>query len=64
VSANKGAVQNITVLSNEIYFSIGLSSGEVKKSFTSKVPIAGNISTSAGIKKIKLEAISDRVVIT
>jgi len=56
-------VTDIQLIGNEMLFTISLSSGINKISYTSKVPIEGNISTIDGIKKIQLTASSDRVLL-
>jgi len=57
-------VINITVLQKEIVISISTSTGINIQSFPSKVQLEGNISSTEGLKKIKLRATSDRVIIS
>jgi hypothetical protein len=54
----------IEVYEKELVISAQLSTGLVKRSFSSKVNLAGLISNSPGLKKIKLEALEDEVMIS
>ena len=56
-------VVDIEIIENSIVISMQTNSGISKTSFSSKVPIEGSISTASGIKKIKIEAIQDKVLI-
>jgi len=56
-------VQSIEVLQNEIVFSIATSSGVTRISYSSDVPIEGSLSSSEGMKRIVISALSDRVVL-
>lgn len=57
-------ITEIYISSNDIIISMGTSSGNVKMAFSSNVPISGSISTSPGLKKIKLEAGSETVLLS
>lgn len=51
------------ILSNEIVVSISTSSGVTKMSFSSNVPLSGNITFSEGVKRLEITAQQNEVVI-
>jgi uncharacterized protein (UPF0333 family) len=58
------AVKQIEILDNEIVFTLTTSSGTAKMSFSSDVPLQGSLSTSEGVKRIKIEAQESSALIT
>ncbi|MFH1365695.1 MAG: hypothetical protein ABIH28_03865 [archaeon] len=57
-------VEEILIIEDSLIISIQTSTGKNRISFSSKVPISGNLGISSGLKKIKIEAGSERVDIT
>lgn len=57
-------VENIQIISNELVFDVLLSSGSVRTSFTSSVPMEGSFSVDEGTKRFTIVASSTDVVIT
>lgn len=57
-------VKQIDILENTLFFTIQTNSGITKISFTSSVPISGNLNSGQGVKKIKIVAEEDRAVIS
>lgn len=57
-------VSNFEIMPNEIVVSISTSSGVTTMSFTSNVPLSGNISSSEGVKRIEVLAQQDEVLIS
>ena len=57
-------VEEIEVQPESILFTVQTNSGINKISFSSKVPLAGNIPNSPGVKRIKLEATVSALVIS
>lgn len=57
-------VSSFEIMPNEIVVSISTSSGVTKMSFTSNVPLSGNISNSDGVKRIEVLAQQDEVLIS
>jgi hypothetical protein len=57
-------VQDINVTGNNIVFTFYTSSGINKIAFSSNVPLVGSISSSPGLKRLKLEANQDEVNIS
>lgn len=57
-------VNEIYISSNSIVVAMSTSSGDIKMAYSSNVPISGSISNSPGIKRIRIEAISDGVVLS
>ncbi|MDP2925047.1 MAG: hypothetical protein Q8N99_01615 [Nanoarchaeota archaeon] len=57
-------VNNITVTSNSIVISTYLTTGQEITEFSSKVPLTGSFSFSAGVKTLRLEALSNSVRIS
>jgi uncharacterized protein (UPF0333 family) len=57
-------VSKIELIDNQIVLSVDSQTGTMRTAYSSNVPIIGNFSSSPGIKKIKLEAISNYVRIT
>jgi hypothetical protein len=49
-------IKDITIMENSLFISTQLSSNLEKNSFSSQVPIEGNITVSSGIKKIIIKA--------
>lgn len=57
-------VRNISISGNTLYIETQTSSGIEKNGFLSKVPIAGNITISPGIKKITFVAETNQVTLS
>ena len=57
-------VNSIEIKEKEIIFNISTSSGVNLRSFSSNVPLTGALSPTEGMKKIKITAESDKVVIS
>ncbi len=57
-------IKSFEILPNEIVVSISTSSGVTKMSFTSNVPLSGNISSTDGVKRIEVLAQQDEVLIS
>jgi uncharacterized protein (UPF0333 family) len=49
-------IKEISISQNNLFITTQVSSGVEKSSFTSKVPIEGNITASSGIKKVVIRA--------
>ena len=49
-------VKNLEISTDYLIVTVGVSTGENKRAYKSRVPIQGNISSGEGIKKISLEA--------
>lgn len=58
------SVKNIKIEEYDLIIEFSSSSGINKIAFSSRVPISGTLSTSQGLKKIKIEAQSDKVIIS
>jgi Tfp pilus assembly protein PilX len=56
-------IESIDFIDNNLVLRYNLGSGSNTASFPSKVPISGSISTSSGIKKIRIQANGDFVSI-
>jgi len=56
-------VSSFEIMPNEIVASISTSSGVSTISFTSNVPLLGNVSSSEGVKRIEVLAQQDEVAI-
>ena len=57
-------VYEILISENSLIISIQTSTGKDKTAFSSSVPISGSIDTSSGLKKIKIEAEENNIVIS
>lgn len=57
-------IKNIDIIENNLVINVSLSSGDSLMAFLSSVPLEGNLSTNAGVKKIQIEALVDRVLLT
>ena len=57
-------VQNMQINDNSIIMTISTSTGENLRSFTSRVPLQGNLSVSRGIHTISIQAKNDYVLIS
>ena len=58
-------IESIEILENNlIVINISLNSGNSLLSFKSDVNLEGNLSSHSGVKKIQIEALSDRVLLT
>jgi hypothetical protein len=57
-------VQAVELIDNQIVFSLNSKNGMVRNAYSSDVPLEGNLSSSYGIKKIKLEATPNYVRIS
>lgn len=57
-------VSSFEIMPNEIVVSLSTSSGVTTMSFTSNVPLSGNISNIDGIKRIEVLAQQDEVLIS
>lgn len=57
-------VKSITIGEYDLIIEFSTSSGVNKIAFSSRVPISGTLTTSQGLKKIQIEAQSDRVIIS
>ena len=57
-------ILSASIVENSLLFSIQTSSGVNIISFSSNVPITGTLSSTMGIKKVKLEAKQDYVLIS
>lgn len=57
-------VNSFEIMQNEIVVSITTSSGITTMSFTSNVPLSGNISHTDGVKRIEVLAQQDEVLIS
>ena len=56
-------VKEIQIIEKDIVITTSTNSGTVKQVFSSKVALQGSITASEGIKKIKLHATQDKVLI-
>jgi len=56
-------VKNVTIMENSLIISTQVSSGLEKSSFSSNVPIDGNIAATSGIKKIVVMADGNKTII-
>jgi len=56
-------IESIEILNKEIVFNVSTSSGLNIISFSSDVPLSGNLTNNEGLKIIKITAESDKVVI-
>jgi uncharacterized protein (UPF0333 family) len=57
-------VTGVVILGDEIVFNVSLSSGLNVLSYSSKVPIEGNISSVEGVKTIEIVAVSDKSIVS
>lgn len=57
-------ISSIELIENHVVFTFATANGPVKNAYLSNVPITGNLSSSYGLKKIRLEAVSDYVRIS
>lgn len=57
-------VRDIEILEDSLIIDVQTSAGVSKVSFSSEVPITGSITSDQGIKKIKIEAVGNQVVIS
>jgi len=57
-------VNSIEIIENSVVITADMQHGSFKMAFESRVPIQGDINSGAGLKKIKLEALEDSVLIS
>lgn len=57
-------ISDITIAENSIIYTVQSNSGDNVLAFPSKVPIQGTLTPSSGIKKVRVEAQSDSVLIS
>ena len=57
-------VKSIEIANNDLIFSVSALGGDAKLAYSRKVPIEGVLTSTPGIKKIKLVALQDRVLIS
>ena len=57
-------VKSVEILENSVVLTIETYSGITRSSFKSKVPIEGSLSSTAGIKKVKIQANQKGITIT
>ena len=57
-------MKSIEITDYDVIITTSTSSGESKQAFSSNAKLQGSINPSEGIKRIKLQATSDRVVIS
>jgi len=57
-------VESVEITTDLIIITVGVSSGENKRGYDSRVPLNGTISSGEGIKKLTLEAKDDYVLIS
>ena len=57
-------VQNVTIYNYSLYIQTATSAGLVSREYASNVMLQGSISSSEGLRRIKLVANPDRVVIS
>lgn len=59
-----GNVRNIEFIDNDLIITASSSTGTIKRAFTSKVPLQGNIQLGEGSKKLTIKAEADYVQIS
>lgn len=57
-------VNSFVIMQNEIVVSLSTSSGVTVMSFSSNVPLSGNISSTEGVKRIEIKALQNEVSIS
>jgi uncharacterized protein (UPF0333 family) len=57
-------VSSVEIIENNLVFSVDSKTGAIKNAYSSNVPIEGNLSASSGVKKIRLEAVSNHVAVS
>jgi hypothetical protein len=57
-------VSSVEIIEDNLVFSVDSKTGVIKNAYSSNVPLEGNLSSSSGVKKIRLEAVSNYVAIS
>ncbi len=57
-------IQNIEILENDLIFTVQTNSGINKISFSSKVPILGTLPSFSGLRKMKVKAEQDNIILS
>lgn len=58
------SIESINIIDKNLVINISLSTGNSLMAFPSSVNLEGNLSINAGVKKIQIEALTDRVRLT